>query len=92
VNENSQICRFFAKNLQMNKKLQMHKILAIAKIICKSAKNYEDIHVGIVLPSKNLQMHKILENRQISSYLTKYNPLNLCIIALSTAADTSNHW
>jgi hypothetical protein len=50
----------------------MHKILASAQIICKSTKKYADFHVEIVLPSKNLQMHKILANQQISRYLTKY--------------------
>jgi hypothetical protein len=56
----------------MDKKLENDKILTIAQIICKSTKKYADIHVGIVVPSKNLKMHKILENQQISRYLTKY--------------------
>jgi hypothetical protein len=83
TSENSQkLVDFSQKNLPMDKKL------ANAQKTCKFTKKYADINVGIVAPSKNLQMHKILAKRQIRRYLTKYLRMHYQIIH---PANTANH-
>jgi hypothetical protein len=66
----------------------MDKKLANAQKTCKFTKKYADINIGIVAPSKNLQMHKILAKRQIRRYLTKYLQIHYQIIHATLSPPT----
>ena len=69
----------------------MHKIFANPQNICKSTKKFADFHVGIVVISKNLQMNKILVNRKINRFLTKYLQIDKTSASRRSLTYTSNH-